>query len=174
MSWGPPEPGSSCYDVGWNCSSADGTVCYNPTCGDCEGGPGFYVEDDCGNCVGNFGAGGCFSGCDYCGNCNGGSAGCSNSSACNYDSCSRGANDASVCDFGTGDANCGCNNGVDAGCGCGSAFYGSLPLPSQVLAGVTYSQGSLTYVGTLQPASGGSGTPKSKVILSSILGIPVF
>ena len=147
---------------------------------------------DDGSC--DYGSGSSSCGCnvttDFCGNC-GDTWGCPDSNACNYNNCAN--QDDGSCAY-TSDAcgNCGNYHGgcadpnacanydscanyddgscqYDQGCGCGSGWSGSLPAVSQVLTGVSFSQGQLSYTGTLQP-----GVAKSKVILSAALGIPIM
>ena len=184
----------SCYNYKDSCHDS----CGNCTCGNCGLGCG-SATDDCGNC--NQPGQGCYSGCDLCGNCGNVHGGCQSSNACNFDSCAN--FDDGSCSYGSGDSTCGCNNPADAcgncgnyhggcltgiacnpdscanyddgsctydqGCGCGNGWSGSLPTSSQVLTGVTFSEGQFSYTGTLQP-----GVPKSKVILSAALGIPIM
>ena len=94
---------------------------------------------------------------DYFGYCCGG---CYDSGAC--------GSTGNGCDYGSGSSNCGCNN-TDLGCGCGNGWNGSLPATNQVAAGVGFGGGDVFQYGTLQP-----GVPKSKVILSAALGIPIM
>ena len=157
-----------CVECGTGCTTCDG-------CGNCDASPlgctdasacnynSCSLQDD-GSC--SYGDStptcGCYNAPDACGNCANYHGGCTdpNAGGCSgYDSCAN--YDDGSCYY-------------DEGCGCGSGWSGSLPTPSQVLAGVTYSKGAFTYTGTLQPTTGGTGTPRSKVILSSALGIPIF
>jgi len=100
---------------------------------------------------------------------------CNNASKDYFGVCCGGCYDLNACsssgggcDYGYGSASCGCNN-TDLGCGCGGGWNGSLPSPSQVLSGVSFSEGQFSFTGTLEP-----GVAKSKVILSAALGIPIL
>ena len=142
-----PAYGETC-----NGSSQDS---FGVCCGGC------YDSAACGS-TGNecdYGSGSQQCGCnvtqDLCGNCGNEHGGCADAnSPCNYDSCAN--YDDGSCQY-------------DQGCGCGSEWYGSLPNASQVLSGVSFSKGQFSFTGTLQP-----GVPKSKVILSAALGIPIM
>lgn len=141
-----------------------------------------YFGICCGGCNDSNACGSTGNGCDYgtgnatCGcntidegcGCGLGYPGCTDSSACNWDPYANCTDGGTSCNYGSGSASCGCNN-PDLGCGCGNGWNGSLPTPSQVLSGVTFYEGQLSFTGTLQP-----GVPKSKVILSAALGIPIL
>ena len=139
-----------------NASYDNGSCAYSDACGNCgnyHGGCTYYGACNYDSCA-NYDDGSCVFTADACGNCGNYHGGCTDPSACaNYDSCAN--YDDGSCQY-------------DYGCGCYNGWNGSLPAASQVLTGVTYSEGQFSYTGTLQP-----GVPKSKVILSAALGIPI-
>lgn len=122
---------------------------------------------------------------NYCGVCNGsGTPGCSDPLACNYDP------EADVCPFDeTGrvytciyDWGFGCGNGIpvdlinnpsptpaDIILAAGLDGTVVIPTPAEVIKNTQYNLGVFSFNGELQP-----GTTQNKVILSSLLGIPVL